>query len=142
MAFKDRLKEYRQNMNMTQLELAKASGLTARRIQHYEAGTRKPANIEIANRLAVALHASVQDLMEGPDMYVINARERGGSKAGRDIETLVSEITGLFAGGQLNEDAMDGAMEALYEAYWIAREKNKKYTPKKYRRPETNVIAG
>ena len=42
-------------------------------------------------------------------------------------------MTGLFAGGALSEDALDGAMRALNEAYWIAKEKNKKYTPKRYR---------
>ena len=39
----------------------------------------------------------------------------------------------LFAGGTLSEDALDGAMKALNDAYWRAKEKNKKYTPKKYR---------
>ena len=27
-------------------------------------------------------------------------------------------------------------MKALNDAYWIAKEKNKKYTPKKYRKSE------
>ena len=38
-----------------------------------------------------------------------------------------------FAGGQLSEDALEGAMRALNDAYWMAKEKNKKFTPKKYR---------
>ena len=28
-------------------------------------------------------------------------------------------------------------MKAIQEAYWIAKEKNKKYTPKKYRKEQT-----
>ena len=32
---------------------------------------------------------------------------------------------------------LDGAMQALTRAYWIAKEKNKKYTPKKYRKEQT-----
>lgn len=45
-------------------------------------------------------------------------------------------MTGLFAGGTLSEEALEGAMKALNDAYWIAKEKNKKYTPKKYRKSE------
>ena len=66
-------------------------------------------------------------------MYTLTAQEKGGASAARDIEELVSEVTGLFAGGQLSEDALEGAMRALNDAYWQAKEKNKKYTPKKYR---------
>ena len=45
-------------------------------------------------------------------------------------------MTGMFAGGHLDDESLDGAMKALNDAYWIAKEKNKKYTPKKYRREE------
>ena len=69
-------------------------------------------------------------------MYVMDAKEKGGAKSARDIEDLIGEVTGLFAGGKLNDDALDGAMKALNDAYWIAKEKNKKYTPKKYRKGE------
>ena len=42
-------------------------------------------------------------------------------------------MSGLLAGGTLDDEALEGAMKALNEAYWIAKENNKKYTPKKYR---------
>ena len=60
----------------------------------------------------------------------------GCAKAAREIDELVSEVSGMFAGGSLSEDALDGAMQALTRAYWIAKEKNKKYTPKKYRKEQ------
>ena len=56
--------------------------------------------------------------------------------AEQDIDELVGEVTGMFAGGHLDDESLDGAMKALNDAYWIAKEKNKKYTPKKYRREE------
>ena len=65
-------------------------------------------------------------------MLVLTAQEQGGAKAAREIDELVSEVTGMFAGGKLSEDALDGAMQALTRAYWIAKENNRKYTPKKY----------
>lgn len=40
-----RLKELREERNMTKAELAKATGIKARMIGHYEAGTREPGKI-------------------------------------------------------------------------------------------------
>lgn len=133
MNFKDRLREARINAGMTQVELAHKVGLTSRTIQNYELGSRRPKNYKIFLNLANSLDVTADYLMGNAGEYILSAEERGGYKAGRDIETLVSEITGLFAGGQLSDDAIDGAMAALSRAYWIAKEQNKKYTPKKYR---------
>ena len=132
MNFKDRLREARINAGMTQVELARKVGLTSRTIQNYELGSRRP-NYKIFLNLANSLDVTADYLMGNAGEYILLAEERGGYKAGRDIETLVSEITGLFAGGQLSDDAIDGAMAALSRAYWIAKEQNKKYAPKKYR---------
>ena len=63
-----------------------------------------------------------------------NTTEKGGAKAAKDIEELVSEVTGMFAGGELSEDAIEGAYKALTDAYWIAKENNKKYAPKTRRK--------
>ena len=124
MSFKDKLKEKRLEANLTQVQLAEKVSVTARTIQNYELGTRKPTKLEIVEKLAKALNG----------LLVVAAHEQGGAKAARDIDDLVSEVTGMFAGGRLSDEALDGAMKALNEAYWIAKEKNKKYTPKKYRK--------
>lgn len=134
MAFKDRLRDARAQANMTQVELAKAVGMTARTIQNYELGSRKPRGYETVAKLADALDVALQDLMGPADIYVLQANEKGGAKAAKDIDDLVSEVTGMFAGGKLSEDALDGAMKALNDAYWMAKEKNKKYAPKQYRK--------
>ena len=132
MRFKDRLKDARLKAGLTQAELAEKVSVTARTIQNYEMGTRKP-NSKIVAALAAALGTTVDYLLSGADVYTLTAQEKGGARTARDIEELVSEVTGLFAGGQLSEDALEGAMRALNDAYWQAKEKNKKYTPKKYR---------
>lgn len=136
MVFKDKLKEKRLEAGLTQAELAAKAGTTARTIQNYELGKSKPSNMEIAQRIADILGTTTDYLLGGSGTYVVEAHERGGAKAARDIDELVSEVTGMFAGGRLSEDALDGAMKALNDAYWIAKEKNKKYTPKKHRKGE------
>ncbi len=131
MLFKDRLKEKRNEAGITQMELAKAAGVTVRTIQNYELGDRRPSNMETIQKIADALSTSTEYLLGSTGIYVAEARERGGIGAARDLEALVSEVTGLFAGGSLSEDAIEGAMKAINDAYWIAKEKNKKYGSRK-----------
>lgn len=134
MIFKERLKEKRGEANLTQTELAKIAGVSTRTIQNYELGSRKPYQIEVVQKIADALNTTTEYLLGSSGIIVAEAHEKGGAKAARDIDELVSEVTGMFAGGSLSEEALEGAMKALNDAYWIAKEKNKKYTPKKHRK--------
>ena len=131
MAFAENLKEKRAQSGLTQAELAMKAGVTARTIQNYELGTRKPGNMVIVQRIADALGTTTEQLLSSGETLVVAAHERGGARAARDINELVGEVTGMFAGGKLSDDALDGAMRALNEAYWIAKDKNKKYGRKK-----------
>ena len=54
--------------------------------------------------------------------------------------SLIHIFTGMFAGGKLSDDALDGAMRALNEAYWIAKDKNKKYGRKKKKDAEDCLL--
>ena len=140
MVFKERLKEKRTEANLTQVELAEKAGVTARTIQNYELGSRKPSNMVTIQKIADALgkidalNTTTEYLLGSSGTYVVEAHEKGGAKAAKDIEELVSEVTGMFAGGELSEDAIEGAYKALTDAYWIAKENNKKYAPKTRRK--------
>ena len=131
MGFKERLKEKRLEANLTQVQLAEKISVTARTIQNYELGTRKPTKFEVVEKLAEALNTTAEYLLGPGGMLVLAAQEQGGSKAAKDIDELVSEVSGMFAGGHLSDEALDGAMQALNKAYWIAKEKNKKYGRRK-----------
>ena len=133
MVFKDRLKEKRVEAGLTQAELATKAGTSSRTIQNYELGKSKPSNMEVTQRIADVLGTTTEYLLGSNGMYVVEAYEKGGAKAARDLDSLVSEVTGMFSGGNLSDEALEGAMKALNDAYWIAKEKNKKYIPKKYR---------
>ena len=131
MGFKERLKEKRLEANLTQVQLAEKISVTARTIQNYELGTRKPTKFEVVEKLAETLNTTAEYLLGQGGMLVLAAQEQGGSKAAKDIDELVSEVSGMFAGGHLSDEALDGAMQALNKAYWIAKEKNKKYGRRK-----------
>ena len=134
MDLKDRLKEKRAEAGLTQAELAQKAGVTTRTIQNYEMGERVPSNLGIAQKLADARGTTVEYLLGSGGKLIVEAHEKGGAKAARDVDELVSEVQGLFAGGRLDDEAMDGVMQALMDAYWLAKKENRKYTPKKYRK--------
>ena len=131
MEFGERLKEKRIEAGIKQKDLAKAADITVRTLQYYENGNRKPSNILIVKKFADVLGTTTEELLGTADTLVLEAKEKAGSRAARDIEQLVSEVSGLCAGGTLSEDSLDGAMKALSDAYWIDKENNKKYGVRK-----------
>ena len=138
MTFAEKLKIARENAGLTQKELAERAGSHHRTIQNWEYGTRLPRNLDVVCRIADVLGVSSESLLNDSETYIIKAKERGGSKAARELEELVSEVIGLFAGGELDEDEKDGIMEALNEAYWVAKRKNRRFTPDKYKKPDND----
>lgn len=131
MIFQDRLKQMRKQSGLTQAELASKVGVTTRTIQNYELGNRKPSNMDVVQKLADTLGTNTAYLLGSAGAYIVEAHQKAGASAARDIDQLVSEITGMFAGGKLTEDALEGAMKALNDAFWLAKEKNKKYSKNK-----------
>ncbi len=132
MKFNERLKELREKNNLTQEQLAKISGVSSRMIQRYEYGTSRP-RLDAAEKIAKALNVSTDELLGNADMLVAQAAEKYGARGARQAQQLTDEVTGLFAGGDMAEEDMDVMMQAIQQAYWIAKEKNRKFTPKKHR---------
>ena len=131
MTFSERLKKIRENKGLTQEQLAQRSGLSRRMIQKYESGVARP-RFDASEKIASALEVPVSELLGENGTLVAQAVEKYGSRGAKQAEELMSEVTGLFAGGEMAEEDMDVMMRAITEAYWIAKEKNKKYTPKRY----------
>jgi Helix-turn-helix. len=127
MTFAQRLKEKRTSAQLSQQALADKVGITSRSIQNYENGNRYPNSLAIAVKIAEALQTTSEYLLAEEGPHIFDAAEKGGAKAKRDVKALVEEVTGLFAGGELAEEDKDAVMQAVTEAYWIAKKKNKKY---------------
>lgn len=132
MAFSERLKKIRENKEMTQEQLAQRSGISRRMIQKYESGIARP-RYDAAEKLASALELPVSELLGESGTLIAQATEKYGARGAKQADELMSEVTGLFAGGELAEEDMDVMMKAITEAYWIAKEKNKKFTPNRYK---------
>ena len=135
MKFNERLKKYREDKGLTQVQLSELTGITTRQIQKYEVGKARP-RLDAAEKIAKALNITTDELLGHADMLVAQAAKKYGARGAKQAQQLTEEVTGLFAGGDMAEEDMDLMMKAIQDAYWIAKEKNKKFTPKKYRADE------
>ena len=133
MKFGEKVRAARLAAKYSQKQLAEMTGIALRTIQNYESGELMPKQKETYPLLADALGIEVSSLMDDNADFVIKATEKYGSKGHEQAERLIKEVSGLYAGGELAEEDMEAMMRAFQEAYWKAKEKNRKYVPKKYR---------
>lgn len=129
MRFCERLKNFREEKGLTQARLAELADISSRMIQKYECGASRP-RFDAAEKLASALGVPVSELLGEGGMLEAQAAERYGPRGARQARELTDEVTGLFAGGGMADEDMDAMMRAISEAYWIAKEKNRKFAPK------------
>lgn len=133
MKFGEKLTILRKQKHITQEAAAKAIGVTRRTYCSYENDGRYPRTREGYKKLAELFGVDPNYLLTEDEEFVTEAGERYGLKGKRQAEELVADLTGLFAGGSFDDEDLDIMMEALQKSYWIAKEKNRKYTPKRYR---------
>lgn len=133
MKFGEKVREARKQAGLSQEEFAKAIGVSLRTITNYETNGVYPKKREIYPKIAEVLGVDINYLMTESDAFITEANEKYGARGAKQAKELMEEVTGLFAGGKMADEDMDVMMRAITEAYWIAKENNKKYTPKKYR---------
>ncbi len=136
MTFGEKLRTLRLKKELTQMQLAKEAGLGLNTISNYEKGKTYPQNREVYATLAKILDVSPDYLHNENDDFLAQTQQQYGSRGVKQAQELVSEVSGLFAGGEMAEEDMDEMMEAIQKAYWIAKKNNKKFTPKKYVKDE------
>lgn len=84
--------------------------------------------------LAQILGCDADYLHNEGDDFIAMAGQEYGYRGKKGAERLLKEIRGAFSGGEMAEEDMDELMLAIQEAYIDAKKRNKKYTPKKYRK--------
>lgn len=119
MTFGERLKIIRKNKGLSQQKLADEVGISLRSIQNYESDMRMPSSISIVQKLAASLEVSTEYLLGG--LQVDAAGDVSTVKGKPQVATLVAEIQGLFAGGELPEEDKDAMFRAVMDAYWDAK---------------------
>ena len=61
-------------------------------------------------------------MLDDKAQYVIDAAQRGGAQAALDVDRLISDIQGAFAGGEMSQQDKDKLMRAVNEIYWETKE--------------------
>lgn len=135
MTLGSKIKLLRNERNMTQPDLATALGVTVRTIAYYENDERQPKK-ELIIKLCKIFDVSTDYLLSESESFLLDATEKYGYRGKKKAESFINETAMLFAGGELSDEDQDKVFKAITEIYWQSKEKNKKYTPKKYRDTE------
>ncbi len=144
MTFGEKIKEARLAMNLSQTELAQITGISERSLYTYEQLGTLPRKNNI-RKLAEALHISVSYLLDEDetdtqnqidnDLFIMEAREKFGSKGAKEAEDVLGRVNSLFAGGDLDEEAKDVFFQAVMAVYMDSKKNARdKFIPKKYRK--------
>ena len=136
MKFAEKVRQLRTQQKKTQQECADAIGVTRRTYISYETDGRYPGTREIYVRLAALFNVKPEYLLTDDEEFVADASEKYGSRGKRQAEALLNEMSGLFVGGELTDSDRDAIMIAMQKIYFECKEKNRKYTPRKYRQDE------
>ena len=131
MKFGEKLREARKAAGLSQVELAKRASLTSRTIQGYEHGEAYPKDRGVYKRLAAILDIDADYLHNENDEFAEAAAKAYGARGKKQAQQLMEDVTGLFAGGDMADEDLDEFMRAVQEAYWQAKDANKKYARKK-----------
>lgn len=136
MTFGEKVKNERNRLGLNQDELAKKIGVTRRVISSYENDSSRPRGTERYKKLAEALGVNINYLLSEDEAFIADVEDNYGHRGAKQAKELLAEVTGLFAGGEMADEDMREMVDAIQEAYFIAKKNNKKYTPKKYRKDE------
>ena len=136
MTFGEKVTNERNRLGLNQDELAKKIGVTRRVISSYENDSSRPRGTERYKKLAEALGVNINYLLSEDEAFIADVEDNYGHRGAKQAKELLAEVTGLFAGGEMADEDMREMVDAIQEAYLIAKKNNKKYTPKKYRKDE------
>ncbi len=132
MLFGDRVKQLRQNANMTQAELGKLIGVSDRVLGYYESNERFPRKQDVIAKLSEIFNVSVDYLIGTDGSFTEDATNEYGHIGHKQAQGVLKNIEMLFAGGELIEDDKDEVFRIVSELYFDAKKKNKeKYGKKK-----------
>lgn len=138
----EKLRKIRNELGLTQEDVAKKIGVTRSAYTQYETGKRSP-DLETLKLIARTFNVSIDFLL---DVSSVETAQTTNTKLTpenkKDIakqmdtlrETLENSEGLMFNGDELNDETKDLLLALLEKDIETATITNKKYTPKKYRK--------
>ena len=131
MNFGEKIKNYRMENDYTQDEFAKLIGVSKRTLRLYEQGKRFPKQKEVYEKIAELMNCDYNFLMGEEDLFLEEVSNRYGTGEVAKVRALADGVSSMFAGGTLPEEDIESAFQAITQAYWKAKDMNKKFGKRK-----------
>lgn len=121
--------------NISYGDLSSMTGISKSAIQRYATGETEKIPIDRVVKLAKALGADPKEIL-GWDSYQPRTKEE------KDVEKILDQTREqlmnaeglMFDGEPASNEAIESILSAMRIGIAMAKEENKKYTPKKYRK--------
>lgn len=145
--FQNIFKRLRISAGLTQVEMAEKLKISRSTIGMYETGAREP-DFETLEKIADFFNVDIDYLLGRTDKTTLLPETIGqysstlNKRDERDIEKildrtreqLLSQEGLMFDGDPASPEAIESILSAMKIGMELAKEKNKKYTPKKYKK--------
>ncbi len=128
----EKIRNARTAKNMSQKDLAKATGISERTIQNYETGARMPKKRDTYTKLAEVLNIREDVLLDDDASFVLQAQEQYGSRGRQQAEEVVRNFRVAAAGGEMDDDDLDFIKEAMLQTYHDAKAYNQRFRNKRF----------
>ncbi|MFB6732283.1 helix-turn-helix domain-containing protein [Bacillus mobilis] len=138
-----RLKSLRKKENLTQKQLAEKIGISQRMIGYYESEERFPPH-DVLTKLADCFSVSAdyllgRDVTDETKKQLTPKNEKDIAKRMEEIKKDLQGEDGLmFSGEPMSQEAVESLLDAMDYIVKQTKVINKKYVPKKYRKPDDN----
>lgn len=132
MKFGEKVKELRMKKNLSQPELGKLLGVSARTIAAYESCNSYPRRQEMYSKLAKILDVEIDYLRTENDAFFTEAGEKYGRRGQMQAKDILDETGRLLAGGTLSPEEELAFQLEMQKIFFHSKEAAKKFTPKKY----------
>ena len=134
MKLAQKLLQLRRQRELSQKTVAAGCGISRQTYNGYETGLRYPRQRATYEAMAKFFDVDVNYLFGENEQFVTDASDRYGAHGMAQARALGGELAGMFAGGELTEEDKVAVMRSLEQAFWLAKEENKKYAPKRFRK--------
>ena len=134
MEFGEKLKNVRKKRNMTQQELAKATGVSKRTIQFYENNKRYPRKRKFYYQIAEIFDVDVNCFLNDDEEFLLESGEQFGRRGQIQAQQVLEQASALFAGGELSEEDQIIFLNEIQQLYLDSKGRSRdKFTPNKFR---------
>jgi len=135
MRFGDKIKEQRTLRNLTQDGFASDMGISRRTLCYYEQGKRYPQNRAFYKKLADYFEMDINYFLAEDEEFLTEAAAKYGRRGLAQADAIIEQTHALFAGGELSDEDKLAFVREMQELFFDSKERAKKFTPKKHRKP-------